>query len=96
MTQLERLEAAKGSLTVLCPQLAYLALNAEYQMPLIERHFSNLAEECATETRGTGGMYKIQLIQGARAVEAAVKIREILAPKEEEQSCVEEAEELAA
>ena len=41
-------------------------------------------------------MYKIQLIQGARAVEAAVKIREILAPKEEEQSCVEEAEELAA
>ena len=47
MTQLERLEAAKGSLTVLCPQLAYLALNAEYQMPLIERHFSNLAEECA-------------------------------------------------
>lgn len=93
MTQLERLEAAGERRTVLCPLLAYLALNAEHQRPLIERHFLNLSAECADNVPL---LYIVQQVAGLRAVEAAVNIRKILAPKDEEQSVVEEAEELAA
>lgn len=93
MMQLEGLEVAGERLTVLCPLLAYLALNAEHQTPLIERHFLNLSAECA-ETRPL--LYKVQQVAGLRAVEAAVTIREILAPEADEQCLVEEAEELAA
>ena len=93
ITQLGRLEAAGEQRTVLCPMLAKLALNAGHQTPLIERHFLNLSAECAEKGPL---LYKVQQVMGPRAVEAAVKIRDIIAPKDEEQSADEEAVELAA
>lgn len=75
---------------MLCPMLALLALNSDHRTPLVERHFLNLAEECATETHGTGGLYKIQQVQGARAVEALVAIRQATSAAEQGMADIEQ------
>lgn len=77
--QIVNLESAgDGRRVVLCPLLALLALNTTHRTPPIERHFLNLAGECATETHGDGGLYRIQEVQGTRAVEALVTIKEMI------------------
>lgn len=66
----------------LCPLLALLAMKSEHSTPLIQRHFLNLAEGCVTETHGNGGLYKIQRVQGERAVAAAIAVNAVVAQKE--------------
>lgn len=73
MRNLEKAGAERQ--VVLCPLLASLALSSLNRPPLVERHFLNMSERCATESSGEGGIYTIQLVQGARAVETLVAIR---------------------
>lgn len=81
--QMRNLEAVSGERqVVLCPLLASLALSSANRPPLIERHFLSMSEQCATESNGEGGVYTIQLVQGARAVETLVAIQNSIAQTE--------------
>jgi hypothetical protein len=80
---MRNLEAAsRVRQVVLCPLLASLALSSANRPPLIERHFLNMSEQCATESSGEGGVYTIQLVQGVRAVETLVAIQNSVAQTE--------------
>lgn len=83
--QRRNLEAAGQERSVnLCPLLALLALNSAYRTPLIERHFLNLSENCATESYGMGGVYAVQKVVGLRAVESLVTINTAIRSDTEE------------
>ena len=78
--QMRNLEAAGSERQVaLCPLLALAALSSVNRPPLIERHFLNMSKNCANESSGTGGVYSIQLVQGARAVGTLVALQEFVA-----------------